>query len=207
MGERVAKWFRLAKGRALKNSEPLFLQTTDDRGRGLRVTFVWNQDRYSHTVAIVQGERLLPLLASDECGDDPGWPLAPPLQQLSIEPRADGCHVALGVGMAGRSHWSISVEPIAGEPGFLFDIACRTVARPAFLGTRYRSQVPAMVAPDHASAELEISGTRVRVRAVAIAQQPPTLIGETVDGFAVEPQCAIPLTAPTVRWQYELRLS
>ena len=109
--------------------------------------------------------------------------------------------------MAGRSHWSISVEPTANGPGFLFDIACRTIARPAFLGSRYRSQVPAVIAPDQSSAQWEFSGVRVRACSIALDSQPPTLLVETAEGFAVEPRFAVPLSSPTIRWQYELQLA
>ena len=108
--------------------------------------------------------------------------------------------------MAGRSHWSMSVEPTASGPGFLFDIACRTIARPAYLGSRYRSQVPVVLAADQNSGRWEFSGTRVRAHTIALAQQPPTLLVETAEGFCVEPQFAKPLATPTIRWQYELQL-
>lgn len=66
-------------------------------------------------------------------GDD-AWPPSPPIQQVSIE-TIEGCNVALGVGCAGTSHWSLSVEPTA--DGFRFDWACRTKETPARLGTTY----------------------------------------------------------------------
>lgn len=62
------------------------------------------------------------------------WPASPPMQQLLIESRAEAGHVALLVGMAGRSHWSLSVEPLADRVGFRFDAACRLSGPPEWLG-------------------------------------------------------------------------
>lgn len=66
------------------------------------------------------------------------WPGSPPLQQLLIESRAEAGHVALLVGMAGRSHWSLSVEPLADRIGFRFDAACRLSGPPEWLGHAWR---------------------------------------------------------------------
>jgi len=46
----------------------------------------------------------------------------------------------LGVGQAGKSHWSISIEPLdfEGDAAFRFDVACRTRSHPSWLGSTYR---------------------------------------------------------------------
>ncbi|MEL6110685.1 MAG: hypothetical protein AAFU85_32160, partial [Planctomycetota bacterium] len=95
----------------------------------LQVRFDWEKDRYRHTV-LRPAQELQSVI-----GDDASWPATPPLQQLSVE-TIDEREVALGVGSAGTSHWSVSVEPT--EAGFLFDWACRTSETPGFLGSSYR---------------------------------------------------------------------
>lgn len=117
---------------------PHQLEATDGHGAGVRVRFFWQGDRYVHVVEVI-GTHVAPLLASAASDADVDWPDDPPLQQLSVEPV--GVHGAvLGVGQAGTSHWSISVEARPGDrPALRFDIACRcTDPPPRRLGSRYR---------------------------------------------------------------------
>ncbi|MBL9123800.1 MAG: hypothetical protein JNG90_09220 [Planctomycetaceae bacterium] len=84
------------------------------------------------------------------------WPPSPPLQELHLEARPDGKQLALLVGMAGTSHWSLSVEfdPAAGTA--VFDVACRVKRAPGGLGSRYRRSGSA---PQEWSAEPQTSGS------------------------------------------------
>lgn len=97
--------------------------------RDVQVDFRWQNDRYDHV--LLSGDKRLESL-EQRAGD--AWPDCPPLQQLSIESIA-GHEVALGVGCAGTSHWSVSIEPT--ENGFRFDWACRTKKPPQRLGNCY----------------------------------------------------------------------
>ncbi|MFM7073965.1 MAG: hypothetical protein ACKO38_19435 [Planctomycetota bacterium] len=90
------------------------------------------------------------LLESCEGQSGDIWPASPPLQQLLVESRAEAGQVALLVGMAGRSHWSLSVEPLADRIGFRFDAACRLSGPPEWLGHVWRPShllVPLAVDP------------------------------------------------------------
>ena len=107
-----------------------------------QVDFEWRSDRYHHKIIWAAHQ-----LESVK-GDDDSWPSSPPLQQLSIE-HIDGREVALGVGSAGTSQWSVSVEPI--DTGFQFDWACRTSEAPGFLGSSYREQAPIKLEPERES--------------------------------------------------------
>ncbi|MEO1618659.1 MAG: hypothetical protein AAFV88_22610 [Planctomycetota bacterium] len=93
------------------------------------VRFRWASDRYVHEIDA--GGQSLSTFESDI---RPNWPAAPPLQQLSIEAISER-PVAFGVGCAGSSHWSVSVEST--ETGFRFDWACKTKESPEYLGTQY----------------------------------------------------------------------
>ena len=72
------------------------------------------------------------------------WPASPPIQQVGSQnlpvtttecsPASPG-PVWFGLGMAGRSHWSVSIQP--DETGVQFEWACRVVGTPAWLGITY----------------------------------------------------------------------
>ena len=91
---------------------------------GLQVDLLWNGDRFAHTVSVEAAGVWHELLRSFEGGPEEDWPSSPPLQQIHFEQRGDTT-VALFVGMAGRSHWSMSVEAMPDEQRIVFDIACR----------------------------------------------------------------------------------
>jgi len=105
----------------------------------LRVEFIWHGDRYSHVISVVteSGEQT-PLLESIDGAEIDDWPPSPPLQTLRMEELPDGRRVALLIGMAGRSHWSASVETVLGNAELVFDIACKHPAGTRRLGSRYR---------------------------------------------------------------------
>jgi hypothetical protein len=77
----------------------------------------------------------LKLLHSVPSAKETVWPPFPPFQELAQENHAD-TEVLLGVGMAGKSHWSVSVdrrqEPH--QPTVVFDFACRIFGSPTYLG-------------------------------------------------------------------------
>jgi len=106
-------------------------------GRGLRVRFDRHADRFQHSIDFLDGNSACPWLTSDdECGTDP-WPKSPPLQQGSVEDRGSA-RVALFLCMAGRGHWSLSIETRPELVALDFDVACRVPATPQWLGSRYR---------------------------------------------------------------------
>src|SRR5262245_46882266 len=55
-----------------------------------------------------------------------------------METLPDGRCAALLVGMAGRSHWSGSIEATPASAEIVFDLACRHSGAPQELGSRYR---------------------------------------------------------------------
>lgn len=108
--------------------KPLTLDHPRDIGS---VDFAWSEDRFDHSIQLDQTKiACKPGITSDS------WPDSPPIQQLSIE-TIEGRDVALGVGCAGTSHWSLSVEPT--DNGFRFDWACCVKETPRQLGTTYAS--------------------------------------------------------------------
>jgi len=147
---------------------------------------------------------VLPLLSSLEGDGEDAWPPSPPLQQLSLEGARAGHQAALLIGMAGRSHWSLSVVKIADEPGSLeFDVACRANQSPLRLGSSYHTRIPASAdrsgvvlqaapIPVRISADAGLDGTRCEI---AVCEGRLTIVS-TPD--------ARPMPA-TYRWKYHVR--
>ncbi len=101
-----------------------------------RVRFVRRGDRYAHVIEVRDGGGYAAILESVEGATDDAWPASPPLQDLHLEERGGAAQVALLVGRAARSHWSMSIE----QKGdiLVFDAACRVGEQPGWLGTSYR---------------------------------------------------------------------
>ena len=191
------------------------IESVDRLGWGLRVVFYRDRDRHAHIVAAVQHsntpqESVMPLLRSVEGPADSTWPPSPPLQSMSIEIRPTGS-VALMVGMAGRSHWSMSVEAASGrahvafgQPQLAFDVACRADGSQGFLGSTYRAVAATnrwlqgdgpsqctMVTP---LGPLHLEATRV-------------ILGEATDRTVVlGPASDLSRPSSSIRWTYDLQL-
>ncbi len=94
-------------------------------------------DRTGHGIWWCEGGAEL-ILSSLEGTPDQAWPCSPPFQEIVAENIAAGGRPALlGVGMAGKSHWSATIEGDGFSEAIAFDIACRTAAVPALLGSAY----------------------------------------------------------------------
>jgi hypothetical protein len=128
-------------------NDALFVESVTTRGYRLQVDFFKLADRYGHRLSVVLRdeagrETLVPLAESVEGTSDDPWPPSPPLQSLSIERLSERCTAALLVGMAGRSHWSASIEAKTEESfvGLIeFDFACRSAELPRSLSCEYRA--------------------------------------------------------------------
>ncbi len=140
--------------------EPNEIQLTvgDVATRALCVTMRWQHDRYVHHVdAINRGERQRVLTTIDDHTDNTdntdhldqdapesppvdasAWPANGALQQVSHQQWGERAAL-LGLGSAGRSHWSVAVEADDTQPlAIRFDFACRCSDTPAWLGNSYR---------------------------------------------------------------------
>lgn len=78
----------------------------------MRVRFAWRGDRYAHEVSWFDGRDWTDVLSSVEGSPLDAWPASPPLQSLHFESRPGNRELALLVGMAGKSHWSVSIDSI-----------------------------------------------------------------------------------------------
>lgn len=166
----------------------------------LQLAFVRSGDRFSHYLAPV-GDSHAPWLASVEGLPDDPWPPSPPWQELHIECRGDQ-QVAMLVGRAGGSHWSMSVEPRTAEGGFLFDVACRTSGEVGYLGSTYRLGDAAMPVLTGKGIQLA-RGYELGALTGAIE-----LLGGGHDRIArVMPLPREGASPQTIRWQFRLNLA
>jgi hypothetical protein len=152
----------------------------------LRIVFERCGDRFGHEIQCRDADGFAVLLRTLEGQPEDPWPPGPPLQSLHLEAGSNGNQTAMLVGMAGTSHWSMTVEADRGKDRFLFDIACRIRELPQWLGSSY----------NHA-AEPSISKRQIEL----LADSPLELSSEsdrTV--LRIIPQL-LELPA-TVRWQY-----
>lgn len=177
---------------------PTVTTTEEDSPHGattIRVRFRWSGDRFKHVIDA--GGRVV--AESVEGDSDSLWPPSPPIQQLSLE-TLDGRPTLLGVGAAGRSHWSVSVQAVPHDRAavFEFDWACRFKSDPGVLGSEYRLHDSLRVTP---LAESEIHADRQgRTRIV-----PETPAAETSRPAAETPTRPAG-TTPTRRWRYRIEL-
>lgn len=136
------------------------LRAVDAAGRGLRVVFTFEHDRWRHRIDQIVGEQGTTVWRSVEGTAHDDWPASPALQDLSLETLPNGRQVIFLVGKAGSSHWSASIEAANEPPRLIFDVACRHGAAPGYLGSQYAASTSdaaiAFAKSDLASTQLTI---------------------------------------------------
>lgn len=101
------------------------------------VVFTRSDDRWEHEVRLADGRVWWSIEGPAAEVGDPRWPASPPVVELS-EVRTAAEPALLGVGKAGRSHFSLSVSICRAEPDTLvFDLACRIQQPAVWLGSTY----------------------------------------------------------------------
>ena len=182
----------------------LALQVIDGDGRGLRVMFQRQADRCAHRIELIDGAKSFCLLTSVEGTSDQPWPPSPPLQQLSIEELSPGNRVALLLGMAGKSHWSASVECDPASSSLLFDVACRVQQPPQRLGSCYRAEVP-LADASLDRARFTTACANVTLQLLPLADPPSVSLVQSENQIAVAYQELTVARVPsTLRWKYRV---
>ncbi|NIP84041.1 MAG: hypothetical protein GTO03_00160 [Planctomycetales bacterium] len=178
-----------------------------------QIAFVWHGDRWAHTIAAVVGDRLVPLLDSREGTPVDRWPASPPLSDLHRQD-ARGANTVMLLGMAGRSHWSVTVQLSEGDRAASFQVACRIHAEwPAAaapdrgawpLGSRYRSSVcPRQQSPQAAwLAEQDLAVQLVAGPVADAPPGPPVTIATADHALDILPGPQGNSLPRTVRWNY-----
>jgi len=170
----------------MRDRESASLTATDS----LRLDLFWRYDRYAHRIVTVSGveERLL-VESVDGCDED-NWPPSPPLQQLSVAELQSGRQVALLVGMAGKSHWSVSIEPQPEQSSFMFDVACRSGEPASRLGSTYQASQTG------SASQMGFKIIGVEVDSVCSA------VKQLDSKWFVEPDQSGLRASQTIRWKY-----
>lgn len=174
-------------------------------GEQLRVRFHWVEDRFAHAIELKLGPETVTLLTSCEGTSQQRWPPSPPLQQLHVAELAPDRRAALLLGMAGNSHWSLSVEAERSRPELIFDVACRVHRRPEQLGSRYRGFGDVAA---HSTNELTLKphSAQERVTVTASKCEGETRIRCEGDDLVIA-CCAAGTSLPqTLRWKYRVAL-
>jgi hypothetical protein len=185
-------------------TERIETQTVD--GQRLAVEFDRSADRFGHRVMWLDGDVDSTLLTSLEGTATDRSPPSPVLQQLHIEDRAaspgntsNTSRVALLIGLAGRSHWSLSVEPCDKAAAFDFDVACRFDSKESIdLGSTYKPAVEDGVLQVEELA-LSLGGGLFAV----VRGDAGTKLDSEDRGLIISPR---ELKVPTTRWKYRIEL-
>lgn len=172
----------------------------------LELVFSWQFDRWQHRLHTrhPDGTRggihleTAPSLATD----DPQWPSSPPLVEIAEMQLPQG-PALLGVGLAGKSHYSLSVTA---EPGgtLLLEFACRLATPAGWLGTTYVARevggaVPVLIEPAGLT-EVSAGGAR--------PDQPQnSRILQIIPGSTDDNGKRSSSRGGTVQWGYRLRIA
>jgi hypothetical protein len=106
--------------------------------------FTWSGDRWTHRITAGEADGWTSLDGPCPPANDPRWPASPVLVELSrvalSRGGAAGGQAVVGVGLAGRSHFSASIVPDPDRADAIrFEIACRLHEPPGWLGSTYRA--------------------------------------------------------------------
>lgn len=162
----------------------------------------WAEDRYAHSIATSGAS-----LVSVEGTASDNWPASGPVQSARREMISCDDAAILTVGMAGQSHWSMSIEEkAAGE--LVFDVACRTTAQEPLLMSRYRplAGTLSIVSPTEALLVDAAGKSLLRIVATTAGIAPPPLL-VIVDGdLVITAAISLPENprGRTLRWKYSM---
>jgi hypothetical protein len=180
------------------------LEAVGRDGRGLRITFRWDEDRFGHEISCLAGAAATVCLTAELGRDQDPWPASPALQQLSVEELQPGRPSALLVGMAGQSHWSQCVDAEPATTSLTFDVACRVQREPQWLGSRYRAHHDAACPPTPAGRIALGGGVELTIELAA--DSPPARITGAGGPLVIAPDLRVQRFPSTVRWKYRISL-
>lgn len=171
-------------------------------GRTMRIRFVPCGDRLRHIVEVLVGEKIYTLFESVEGDSTDEWPPSPPLQDGDITSRDDWTRIALLVGMAGASHWSMSVELAPAGDELCFDAACRHATAPGRLLSSYRLGYDVSARDEGDRLTLTIGDQAFTLAAEDVEGQTARLACENYDLAVHAPESED--ASATVQWRYRL---
>jgi len=168
----------------------------------LTVRFRRAGDRVMHEVIRRLDPTGAPMLSSLEGDSGDDWPPSPPLQQMDLIERQGPSRVLALVGMAGVSHWSLSVTSDEHQARVTFDVACRIRDERPSLASSYRLGAGASVLR-HERQLMVIRQGEAELRVALdsdFAEQ--GIIELAGDRLAIRPAQLPTATPATSRWRY-----
>ncbi len=179
---------------------------SDTSAPEVALNWISQGDRLAHEITLGSGAARKTLLASIEGDDSMPWPPSPPIQEINRD-TISGRATHFGVGRAGTSHWSVSVQGDFGtaaspsDPaGLVFQWACRVKHRPQHLGIRYRVVEPRSDLPPDWLARIDAADGEWAVR---FRPGERTVWRAADDVLAVEP-VDFDMENATIQWEYRI---
>lgn len=189
----------------MSGTEVQRLDAVNVHGDGLCVEFFRLGPRWAHRVLAVERQFRRTLLESIEGDGSQSYPPSPALQQLVCQRREPAAPVALLVGMAGKNHWSVSVEAWAEQRVLRFDIASRYHdSAAATLGSTYLAHDTWRRESNGQLETMSFAGVRYRLRPTQVDLTPlPEALIQSANMLQL--RVVIDPDRRTQRWCYELQ--
>jgi hypothetical protein len=149
---------------------------------------------------ISSGSQILTELRSVEGTSADQWPPSPALQSCTIQEIAPEQSAAFLVGMSGTSHWSASIEPVAGAGAFVFDVACRIQSVPQWMGNSYEMHA----LPPDKSVWIQSTAKGIAVRITGETDRSHSSAPLPSEFRVAAPDITATKWPTTVRWRYEI---
>jgi len=191
----------------------LWLQSVNPSGRGLCVEFLHDGQRFAHRLGWMDGHEISWLLQSQEGTDSQVYPPSPACQQLDFQTDTDGNQVALLIGMAGKTHWAVSIEAIANKSSLRFDVAARTPpTADAWIGSTYESLNGSVIQligdnPQPAPLRTELAATSNAFAVLLSSISTHSLATLALDRQRLSIRAPHSTPQSTRRWQYQLTVT
>ena len=177
----------------------------------LAIEFYWESDRWRHAIGwLDQDDQFGVWLRSLEGSPAESFPPSPPLQDLDLH-QLPGGDAALGVGMAGKSHWSFSISILPCESGdyFLADHAClekpTVVGQEYWLGSSYLVERELEVIHDGGEVSIQDANRTLSIRQPAAATVDTSIQWDSASQtVSLSPVNRSDQPATATRWQFEI---
>lgn len=201
------------------DTETISLRSSVDADKDagfIQLSFIKRRDRWSHRIEWVSKSERTALLTSVEGSPDMDWPPSPPFQEISSQ-NLGTQQALLGVGMAGRSHWSISCTTMRETEydSILLDLACLCKdEHRGWLGSTYQwhSEQNSKDASSSANGakfdHLTLSAMGLNFQIIPSAGEDwATSFGVEENLFKVSPAKISPSSKVATRWAFGIKLS
>jgi hypothetical protein len=154
------------------------------------VVFSRSGDRWAHHVLVDGATRFVSTEGPTRAGDD-RWPASPVVTEVALVEAAGG-PALVGVGRAGRSHFSLSLIRHPTLPDtVLVEAACRIHEPPGWLGSTYRPLEPPL-ADEPAPVDADRDSEMIRLPAAPGTSDPGSVPRTVLWTYLIGPTGIVP---------------